>query len=215
MEPSGRASVNSASAGTKWIPSPRRGSVRDWFAPEPCAAAARDRKLRRVRDPSNEDGNKVPMSTRIYHSGRSFLESTRPDFLRKLLIFPPRQPHSTGRAVSRRAHRRVPPVGSHARGQRAAAQQAAAARGRATATTQRTCHSRPLWIDPPPAPTPTRTTSSSLAGSPMPSWRAASSTSERLSLRGAPTAISGRCAPCVPIQNPHINRFTVGNARGA
>ena len=40
----------------------------------------RDRKFRRIRDPSNEYRNKVihvvPISTGIYHGGRSFLEST-------------------------------------------------------------------------------------------------------------------------------------------
>ena len=45
----------------------------------------RNRKLRRFRDPSNEYRNKVPISTGIYHSGRSFLECTRRDILLKLL----------------------------------------------------------------------------------------------------------------------------------
>ena len=46
-------------------------------------------EFRRIRDPSNEYRNKVPTSTVIYHSGRSFLEPTRPDILLKLLNFPP------------------------------------------------------------------------------------------------------------------------------
>jgi hypothetical protein len=60
----------------------------------PCVTRActriRDRKFRRIRDLMIEYTNKVPISTGIYHSGRSFLESTRPDILLKLLNFPPR-----------------------------------------------------------------------------------------------------------------------------